>query len=159
MTRNFHITSAHPHIYIYIYGCVCVWGGGGGGGGVFNSTRKWITLSTGASLLYKYASLPKALMLYCQSDPEMKFEIGFTIIMSAVKSQITSVSIVYSLVCSDADKKNHQSSASLAVVRGIHRWPMNSPHKGPVTRKMFPFDDVIMYKMSFFSPKPQCAHL
>ena len=41
-------------------------------------------------------------------------------------------------------KKTHQSSASLAFVRGIHRWPVNYPHKGPVTRKMFPFDDVIM---------------
>ena len=40
--------------------------------------------------------------------------------------------------------KKHQSSASLAFVRGIHRWPVNSPHKWPVTRKMFPFDDVIM---------------
>ena len=29
-------------------------------------------------------------------------------------------------------------------MRGIHRWPVNSPHKGPVTRQMFPFDDVIM---------------
>ena len=38
----------------------------------------------------------------------------------------------------------HQSSASLAFVRGIHMWPVNSPHKGSVTRKMFPFDDVIM---------------
>ena len=37
-----------------------------------------------------------------------------------------------------------QSSASLAFVRGIHRWPVNSPHKGPVTRKMIPFDDVLM---------------
>ena len=45
---------------------------------------------------------------------------------------------------SDADQRNHQSSASLAFVRGIHRGPVNSPHKGPVTRKMFPFDDVIM---------------
>ena len=33
----------------------------------------------------------------------------------------------------------------LAFVRGIHWWPMNSPHKGPVTRKMLPFDDVIMH--------------
>ena len=40
--------------------------------------------------------------------------------------------------------KKLQSSASLAFVRGIHRWPVDSPHKGPVTRKMFPFDDVIM---------------
>ena len=44
-----------------------------------------------------------------------------------------------------ADQKKHQSSASLAFVRGIHRWPVNSPHKGPVTRKMFPFGDVIMH--------------
>ena len=40
--------------------------------------------------------------------------------------------------------RKHQSSASLAFVRGIHRWPVNSQHKWPVTRKMFPFDDVIM---------------
>ena len=42
-----------------------------------------------------------------------------------------------------ADQRKHQSSASLAFVRGIHRWPVHSPHKGPVTRKMFPFDDVM----------------
>ena len=65
------------------------------------------------------------------------------VIMGALASQITSLAIVYSIVYSDADKKN-QSSASLAFVRGIHRWPVNSPHKGQVTRKMFPFDDVIM---------------
>ena len=63
--------------------------------------------------------------------------------MSAMVFQITGVSIVYSTVYSGADKKN-QSSASLAFVMGIHRWPVDSPHKGPVTRKMFPFDDVIM---------------
>ena len=64
--------------------------------------------------------------------------------MSLVASQITSVTIVYSTVCSGADQRKYQSSASLAFVRGIHRWPVNSPHKWPVTRKMFPFDDVIM---------------
>ena len=58
--------------------------------------------------------------------------------------QITSVSIVYLTVCSGPDQRKHQSSASLAFVRGIHRWSVNFPHKGPVTRKMFPFDDVIM---------------
>ena len=45
---------------------------------------------------------------------------------------------------SDADQRKHQSSASLAFVWGIHRGSVNSPHKWPVTRKMFPFDDVIM---------------
>ena len=64
--------------------------------------------------------------------------------MGAIASQITSLSIVYLIVYSDADQRKHQSSASLAFVRVIHRGPMNSPHKGPVTRNMFPFDDVIM---------------
>ena len=40
--------------------------------------------------------------------------------------------------------KKTSKLASLAFVQGIHRGPVNSPHKGPVTRKMFPFDDVIM---------------
>ena len=66
------------------------------------------------------------------------------IIMSEMASQITDVSVVYSTVCWGADQRNHQSSASLAFVRGIHRSPVNSPHKRPVPRKMFPFDDVIM---------------
>ena len=66
------------------------------------------------------------------------------VIRSARASQITILTIVYSTVYSDADRRKHQSSASLALVRGFHRWPVNSPHKRPVTRKMFPFDDVIM---------------
>ena len=65
-------------------------------------------------------------------------------IMGAIASQITSLTIVYSPVYSDADQRKHQSAASLAFVRGIRRGPVNSPHKWPVTRKMFPFDDVIM---------------
>ena len=58
-------------------------------------------------------------------------------------SQIASVSVVCSTVGSGVDQRKHQSSSSLAFVQGIHRWPVNSPHKWPVTRKMFPFDDVI----------------
>ena len=65
------------------------------------------------------------------------------VIMGAMPSQITSLTIVYSTVHSGAQRK-HQSVASLTFVWGIHRWPVNSPHKWPVTRKMFPFDDVIM---------------
>ena len=67
------------------------------------------------------------------------------VIMSAMASQITSLTIVYSIVYSGADQRKHQSSASLAFERRIHLWPVNSPHKWPVTRKMFPFDDVIMF--------------
>ena len=66
------------------------------------------------------------------------------VIMSVMASQITSLAIVYSTVYSGSDQRKHQSSASLAFLLGIHRWPVNSPHKGPVTRKMFPFDDDIM---------------
>ena len=66
------------------------------------------------------------------------------VIMGAMASQITGITIVYSTVCSDADQRKYQSSALLAFVKGIHRWSVNSPHKEPVTRKIFPFDDVIM---------------
>ena len=64
--------------------------------------------------------------------------------MGTIASQITSLASVYSIVYSSADQRKHQSSVSLAFVWGIHRGPVNSPHKWPVTRKMFPFDDVIM---------------
>ena len=66
------------------------------------------------------------------------------VIMSRLASQITSLTVVYTIVYSDADQRKYQSSASQAFVQGIHRSPMNSPHKWPVTRKMFPFDGVIM---------------
>ena len=64
------------------------------------------------------------------------------VIMGAMASQITSLTIVYSTVDSGTDQRKYQSSASLAFVRGIHRWLVNSPHKWPVTRKVIPFDDV-----------------
>ena len=64
------------------------------------------------------------------------------VIMGVIASQITSLTTY-----SGTDERKHQSSASLAFVRGIHRWPMNSPHKWPVTRKIFPFDDVIIQRV------------
>ena len=67
--------------------------------------------------------------------------------MGAMASQVTSLTVVYSTVYSDADQRKHQSSASLAFVGGIHRSPVNSPHKWPVTRKMFPFDDAIINQL------------
>ena len=74
--------------------------------------------------------------------------------MGAMASQITSLIIVYSTVYLGADERKHQSSASLAFVWRIHRWPVNSPHKWPVTRNMLPFDDVIivcMFRKSYSS--------
>ena len=80
------------------------------------------------------------------------------VIISTMASQITSLTIVYSTVYSGADERKHQSSASLAFFvcvcvcvggggggGGVHRSSVNSPHKGPATRKKFPFDDVIMH--------------
>ena len=66
--------------------------------------------------------------------------------MSAMASQITRLTIVYYIqsFIQGANQMKYQGCASLVYVRGIRRWPVNSPHKGPVTRKMFPFDDVIM---------------
>ena len=66
--------------------------------------------------------------------------------MGASASQITSITIIYSTINSGADQRKHQNSSSLAFVRGIQRWPVNSPHKWPVTQKMFSFDDVISEK-------------
>ena len=65
--------------------------------------------------------------------------------MGTISSLITSLTIVYSTIYSDADQRKHESSASLAFVWG----PVNSPHKWPVTRIMFPFDDIIMFCIKY----------
>ena len=83
----------------------------------------------------------------------------YDVIMSALSSQITRLTVVYSTNYSAADQRKRQSSASLAFVRGNHRGPVSSPHKWPVTRKMFPFDDVIMGRgvgMSSHSSNTSC---
>ena len=67
------------------------------------------------------------------------------VIMGVMASQITGLTIVYPIVYSGTVERIHQSSASLAFMRRIHRWPVNFPHKGLVTQKMFPFDYVIIY--------------
>ena len=78
--------------------------------------------------------------------------------MGGMASQITSLTIVYSTVYSVADQRKHQSPASLAFVRGIHRGPVNSPHKWLVTRKLFPFDDVILRYRFFSLPENLLVH-
>ena len=81
--------------------------------------------------------------------------------MSTMASQITSLATVYSTIYLGANQRKHLSSASLAFVQGIHWWLVNSSHKGSVTRKMFPFDDVIILPASLRSVKPliQCSKL
>ena len=70
--------------------------------------------------------------------------------MGAVAPQVTRPTTVYPTAHPVADQRKHQSSASLALARGIHRRSMNHPHKWPATRKMFPFDDVIMHSCSCY---------
>ena len=65
------------------------------------------------------------------------------VIMSTMAYQVTSLTIVYSTVYAGADQRKYVSSASVDFVRRIHRWTVNSPLKGPVTRKMSPFDDIM----------------
>ena len=65
-------------------------------------------------------------------------------IVSTMASQITGLPIVCSTISSGTDHRICQRSASLAFMRGIHRWLVDSPHKRPITRKIFPFDDVIV---------------
>ena len=66
------------------------------------------------------------------------------VIMTTIASQITSLTIVYSTVYSDADQRKTSKLRVTGLCVGNSPGPVNSPHKGPVTRKMFPFDDVIM---------------
>ena len=84
----------------------------------------------------------------CSSNSGILREHYSDVIMGAMASQITSLTIVYPTVYSGADQRKHQSSESLALVWGIHRWAVNSPHTWPVTRKMLPFDDVIMMSVA-----------
>ena len=93
--------------------------------------------------------------LYC-NQTHVSYTHYSDVIVGAIASQITSLTIVYSTVYSGVDQRKHQSSASLAFVRVIHRWPVNYPHKWPVTRKMFPFDDVITYWIEGYTEG--CCH-
>ena len=92
--------------------------------------------------------LPETTMTSCQLDHWEQTAVKHysDVIICATASQITSLTSVYSTIYSGSDQRKHQTSASLAFVRGIHRWPVNSPHKWLVTRKVFPFDDVIMFR-------------
>ena len=63
-----------------------------------------------------------------------------------MRAMASEISIVCSTICSGANQRKHQSSPSLAVMKGIHRWTVDTSNKGPVTRKVFPFHDVIMFQ-------------
>ena len=74
--------------------------------------------------------------------------------------QITGNFTVCSTICSSTHQRIHQSSTSLAFVMGTPRWPVDSLHTGPVTRKIFSFDDVIMvYQMTSYIPSIFHCHI
>ena len=81
----------------------------------------------------------------CELDLKI-FNLYSDVIRGVMVSQITSLTVVvYPTVYSGTDQRKHQSSASLAFVRGIHRWPVNSLHKWPVMQKIFPFDNIMHF--------------
>ena len=102
----------------------------------FNPMAQWHYM---ASCVFVYIGTGNGLSL--DSTEPLHYS---DVITDTITPQITSFTICYSTVYSGVYQRQHQSSASLAFVWGIHRGPVNSPHKWSVTRKMFPFDDVIM---------------
>ena len=109
----------------------------------FRESRKWREMSRVCRKIYQCVRRSSDVAQLICDVPNIDHYND--VIMGAIASQVTSLTIVYSTVYSDADQRKHQSSVSLAFVRGIHRGPVNSPHKWPVTRKMFPLDDVILF--------------
>ena len=114
------------------------------------SSAKWRPLCLGLNVLTKWPDYA-----YFQTRHHWVSHYNDAI-MVAMASHITGVWGVWSNVWSSADQIKHQSSAPLVFVRGNHRLPVDSPHKGSVTRIMFPFDDVIIstgiIAMSKFKP-------
>ena len=108
-----------------------------------NQVIQWPPLTTNLTWIGRGYVITTHNFLWCAISRPCHYHYC-DVIMGPMASLITSLTSVYSIVHSGADQRKHQSSASLAFVRGIHRRPVNSPHKWPVTRKMFPFDDVIM---------------
>ena len=92
----------------------------------------------------KYAALVELRILFADIIMQYLIYVSFHYNDVVMDSQITSLTFAYWAVYSGAGQRKHQNSASLAFVRGIHRRPVNFPHKWPVTRKMFPFSDVII---------------
>ena len=92
---------------------------------------------------------------YYGKTPRMKCQRSITVTSYWVRWRLKSTAsrLFTQPFDSGADQRKHQSSASLVLVRGIRRWPVNSPHKAPVTRKMCPFDDVIMFTQEVSKPR------
>ena len=110
------------------------------------STEQLLELDSALVNLWYKTSRPALTVFRTNAVTQTNHNLHYDdVIMTMLASQITSLTVVYSIVYSGVNQRKHQSSASLAFVRAIHRGPVNFPHKWPVTRKMFPFDDVIMW--------------
>ena len=116
--------------------------------------RQWVYGRPIMSLIY---ICPSNLLLFCRQQrglslnarrSSVRFPSHYSdVIIGAMASQTSSLMIVYSTGYLGADVRKISKIRVNGLVRGIHWWPVNSQHKGPVTRKMFPFDDVIMTNM------------
>ena len=111
--------------------------------------RIWNLIEISATLLLLFTRRVHSAIIVATGPDAWCLQHYCDVIMGAMASQITSLTVAYSSADLHADQRKHQSSASLAFVRGIQRWPMNSPHQWPVMRKMIPFDDVIMNYVSW----------
>ena len=94
--------------------------------------------------LYRYKSYHYALSVPRGHIPLKNTYHYSDVIMSILASQITGDSTVCFTVWLDQHQRKHQSPRYWSFVKGIHRRMVGSPHKGTVTRRPFPFDDVIM---------------
>ena len=127
----YRIALNYHRFTLFTFGCMFLW--------VINFYKLFVTkralLSVGVKIQDDCQSWPliAAKVLFVLQDPIMKKIHYSDVIIGAIASQITSLTIVYSTVYSDADQRKHQSSGSLA----FHREPENSPYKWPVTRKYF----------------------
>ena len=130
------ISEDLSHVYVVFCRCQCPWNKYSG---LVSYTYRPICNTWLSASRVKEACILLPLLFDINSWP-----LDNDVIMSTMASQNTILTIVYSTVYSGTDQRKHESSSSLAFVRGIHRCPVNSPHKWPVTRKMFPFDDVFM---------------
>ena len=100
------------------------------------------------SIIYYHNQFIKLYMLHIQHKSYESLQWNH---MDGMTCQITGKFTVCSTASSGVHQIKHQILALLACVRGIHRWPVGSPHKGPVTQKMFLFDDVtVMYDTDIF---------
>ena len=115
----------------------------------------YTVLTANANIIFDFVDMSFKMATEIMRNPATHYN---DVITSAIVSRITSLTIVYSTVYSGADQRKHQSSALLAFVRGIHLWPVKSPHKWPVTQTMFPTDDVIMpqHSRSWFYSRHIC---